>query len=367
MLEKSIIDASRPIRELLKRTGVHDFAVQGQGPDEKAMVPTTLIGVRDGGLVDLEVASSLYRPETKKGDPRMWVGSLREYSSAGDALSLCVLSNKHLVVVNLSDLASEALWQKALDEIHARGGTDALRGNPPLARLIDALRKIAGGPPLKSVKFGDTAVGMTIEHALGIVPNPSKMPDWEGVIELKARRPHASKSQTLFGQVPEWSLSPLKSSQEIMHEFGYINRSKHPDGLRRLNVTVNHQPNPQGLYLSPNFADSLVEERSTKPALPLVAVWSFGLLQQRLNDKHHETCWIECKVSMEGGIEHFLPEKVTYTRGPRADLFPYLVKSGDITLDHSTTEGRREHGPLWKVKRGAREILLPQVGETFLL
>ena len=64
MLEKSIIDASYPIRNILKGNKILDFAEIGQG--EKIYLDCVLIDKRDIH----KITSSFYRPKTKKGDPR---------------------------------------------------------------------------------------------------------------------------------------------------------------------------------------------------------------------------------------------------------------------------------------------------------
>lgn len=72
---KSIMDATGPVRELLKNARLHDYELQGQGPEHKVMVESYFVysdRIR-------ETAASLYRPVTKKGDPRIWFKDLRSY------------------------------------------------------------------------------------------------------------------------------------------------------------------------------------------------------------------------------------------------------------------------------------------------
>lgn len=60
--EKSIMDATAPVRDLLFNSHVHDYDAQLQGPANKNIVKTYF--VTGGNLI--ESAASLYRPITKK-------------------------------------------------------------------------------------------------------------------------------------------------------------------------------------------------------------------------------------------------------------------------------------------------------------
>ena len=71
-LEKSIMDATTPIRRMLVSAGLHDYSTQLQGPQHKEFLQTTLFS-EDRVK---RVKASLYRPRTKNGDPRIWFLSL---------------------------------------------------------------------------------------------------------------------------------------------------------------------------------------------------------------------------------------------------------------------------------------------------
>ena len=103
--EKSIMDATAPIRDLLLNEGIHDYARQGQGQDNKVLVKSFF--VKEDGLT--ESVASLYRPVTKKGDPRIWFKDLKKYCKPCNLLGLVAI-NKEIFVLNLSDsLISESL------------------------------------------------------------------------------------------------------------------------------------------------------------------------------------------------------------------------------------------------------------------
>ena len=98
--KKSIMDAIAPVRDLLYDSHVHDFQMQPQGPDNKHVVPAFF--VQSNGLI--ETQASLYRPITKKGDPRIWFYDLKKHCHPCNLLALTVI-DEAIYVFNLSDPA----------------------------------------------------------------------------------------------------------------------------------------------------------------------------------------------------------------------------------------------------------------------
>lgn len=56
--EKSIMDATAPIRQLLFDAQVHDYEVQEQGPSNKVLIPAHFVNYSDV----TDSVASLYRP-----------------------------------------------------------------------------------------------------------------------------------------------------------------------------------------------------------------------------------------------------------------------------------------------------------------
>ena len=96
-LSKSIMDAHESLRRYLKAQGAHDFEVQLQGTENKKSISTFLL--TDGKVV--ETKTSLYRPDSKSGDPRIWVYGLGSEAGAGDLLALA-FDGDTLIVINCS-------------------------------------------------------------------------------------------------------------------------------------------------------------------------------------------------------------------------------------------------------------------------
>lgn len=97
-LEKSILDATKPIVQLLKNELIHDYGSQLTGAEHKIILPCIIFTKNE--LVETKI--SLYRPSTKEGDPRMWPGKLHKYASPDQAFALFI-ANSNIVLLNLSD------------------------------------------------------------------------------------------------------------------------------------------------------------------------------------------------------------------------------------------------------------------------
>ena len=96
-LNKSIMDATKSLREYFSKYEIHDFEKQPKGMQSKVLLSTILIS----GNAIIETKTSLYRPETKNGDPRIWIYKLGDYAQAGDLISFSS-SNGIIIAVNCS-------------------------------------------------------------------------------------------------------------------------------------------------------------------------------------------------------------------------------------------------------------------------
>lgn len=212
-LEKSILDATAPFRTLLKTDGFHDFLKQPQGIEHR--VKKTSIMLLPHGPAP--VVTSLYRPITKNGDPRIWFSSLGQVAKPNDVLALFIYRST-LHAINLTLIARKggvALCPAIAEWLEtAKASTNAVA-----QELLELLRALSRAGPMKSVGAGDTSIGRTLEAALGIPMNSKRTPDFKG-IEIKSARQRKNRHQ-LFAQVPDWSLSPCKSFNEILTLFGY--------------------------------------------------------------------------------------------------------------------------------------------------
>lgn len=352
-LGKSIMDATGPVRSYLEEKHIHNYNDQKQGPENKIQVKSLL--VETGKLIPS--LASLYRPLTKKGDPRIWFKGLGAYSKPNDVLGIIEFDGK-LYVLNLTRLDIQELLtgpgpnplQELVKEIRQIS-------NKVADELLSRLRKIASGP-VPALLNADTAVGRTLETLLGININSSKKPDYKG-IELKSSRDKRGNRKNLFAQVPGWPASKFKSSAEILNTFGYTRGTDH-----KLYCTVSTKTrNSQGLMLRVDNKLNCLFENSDIAGVGDFVSWALPTLHARLLEKHNETFWITADSLMIDGKEHFHYKKVEHTKKPITSQFDILLEQGLITLDHlikRTANGKvEEKGPLFKIKPGAISLLFP--------
>jgi len=349
-LGKSIMDATIPLREFFLQNKIHDYDQQKQGQKHKVLIPAKIIA--DGFLHDC--TASLYRPNTKKGDPRIWFSGLKKFVQPDSILAICVHESQLLAL-----LLSQKSFSK-LCPLHPDFSTllnqlsHKIKNSFVFDELLLKLKQIHQMGFIPATCSGDTAIGRTLETALGIQMNSSQAPDYKG-IELKSKRARSSTRKTLFAKVPDWEFSTLKSFREFLGDYGY-----EANGLRRLNCTVSSiRKNSQGLQLEMDFNRMLLLENGrTKKLL----VWQIKTLQQKLAEKHKETFWVSAESRTKNGVEEFLFTQVEYTRQPRIPKFPELLDFGMITIDHLIKQrgnSVHERGPLFKINKIGHHLLFP--------
>lgn len=360
-LKKSIMDATGPVRNYLKEEKVHDFGLQQQGPDNKVLVPALIYD----GMNTIRTQASLYRPMTKNGDPRIWFYGLSKYVDPNDIVAVIYFDDR-FQIFNLTKMDVEGLMDSSIDNplqelIRAISNTE----NEVAFELLAMLRKVAGRGPIPSMVDADTSVGRTLETALGIDINSSKQPDYKG-IELKSFRNNRTNRKNLFAQVPDWTLSKFKSSQEILDAFGYDREDDF-----KLYCTVSAiTRNSQGLGLRIDTDVNQLIESSHDAQIGDFVVWKMDTLHGRLKEKHKETFWVEAESIKMDNKEYFQYTLVEHTKRPIPSQFDFLIDQGIITLDHlikRNSEGKVvEKGPLFKIKPKGIELLFPP-SETYAL
>jgi hypothetical protein len=347
-LKKSILDATQPVRTLFSETGFHDYEGQGQGPDYKVMKKA--IFITEDCITETTV--SLYRPKTKSGDPRMWFRGLGKFAKAGSQVSLSV-SKDNLLLIDLSATNLSDSQSTILNKLSSLLPSET----SIVHELLEKLKDLAKGKPLKATVKGSTAIGRAVEAALDIEMNSSKEPDYKG-IELKSGRGGKNRSN-LFAQVADWKISPLKKSAQILDQFGYFRE----DDFKLYCTISSKKPNSQGLkFIYDEKADHLIE---THDNFGDVAIWPGKLLRSRLLEKHKETFWIEAESLFIDGVEHFKLLSVTHTRNPISSQLMPLLRDGTITMDHlikrRSKDGKvSEKGPLFKINKKDLPSLFPE-------
>ena len=245
-MQKSIMDATAGLREYFQDTGFHDYDTQAQGPDAKVI--REALFVRPDGLQP--TTASLYRPVTKSGDPRVWFGRLKEYAEPYNLLAVLVRDDK-AYIVNCSDPRILASIHDPSTPLGVIAAAQRPKRDPVVEELLDLIREVSARGFVRTLRPGDTGIGMTLETLLGIEANTRRAPDYKG-IELKAKRLRKGKANrvTLFSQVPDWKLSPIGSAWNLLSTYGYER-----NGKLRLNHEMNATaPNSIGFILEVDAA-----------------------------------------------------------------------------------------------------------------
>lgn len=97
-LKKSILDAHFDLRKFLLEKNLHDFEAQAKGSANKKILQVNLI---EKDFIK-KSSISLYRPDTKGGDPRLWISGLAKYAKPFNLLAIFVKYNE-LFIVNASN------------------------------------------------------------------------------------------------------------------------------------------------------------------------------------------------------------------------------------------------------------------------
>ena len=163
-LEKSIMDATGSVRSYLKSSNIHDFELQTQGQENKIQITSFFISSN----VLIDSVTSLYRPSTKKGDPRIWFKGLGGYANANDILGIIAFES-NLYVLNITQLDLQKLIESRISN-PLRDLVNEINkiSNQVADELLILLNQIASRGPIPSMLQADTAIGRTLETLLGI-------------------------------------------------------------------------------------------------------------------------------------------------------------------------------------------------------
>lgn len=353
-LEKSILDAHEPLRSFFNRTKLHNYSLQKQGVIKHISAEF----ITSGEIFITKV--SLYRPKTKKGDPRIWVYGLTKFVKAGNLLALVVV-DKQLYIFNCSN---ECDFIAALGSGLPRISKSL---SPVATELLQKLVVISRKGFLRTVINGDTGVGMTLETELGISANSSKNPDYKG-IELKASRVNKHNRQRnrnqLFSKTPNWQLSPIVSAIELINKRGYTDQK----GCQALRQTVSgERVNAKGLYLDIDYANDYLRQMFNNAesfSKEHDTTWVLQDLKNALLKKHRETFWVKAQHNSDRASELFHYIEVEHTANPYIDKLETLIETGLITMDytmHIKPNGAiRDHGYLFKLHQNSKNSLFPE-------
>ncbi|MBQ4811762.1 hypothetical protein J8M20_10465 [Pseudoalteromonas luteoviolacea] len=362
MIDKSTIDASIPIKNILRLNGIFEFE---DAEDGVKYYRDTIVFYPDS--IE-EIKTSFYRPKAKphkKGDPRFWPWGFKKLVAI-DTLVYITSVQGRLVLIPLT---KETCTQKNLESLFG-----VLESSIAVVKeLFGVLNKLSGMwiKSCSPLKNSPKDVGDTLEMAIGIPVNNKGNADYKGEIELKTKRSSSKTMDTLFSQVPDWELSPINSVREMVLTYGYPSTHEKRRGFYDLFVTVSNKPNPQGLYLEVDYDNAQVlQYYSNGKQKEITSIWKFEKLKQRLNEKHPKTAWVIADEKLIGEEYHFLYKQVELTQNPIFSQFLSLIEQGIITYDwrggHEVNgKARVDKGHAFRLKSPKYRELLFGESEVF--
>ena len=367
-LNKSIMDATETVRSFLEENEIHNFKHQKQGEENKVILNIDLVSKNK----IFETKLTLYRPNTKNGDPRLWIYGLKSYSNENDLLAM-VYNGHKLTVINCSSSDLDYILDsdnEDFNNIHIAPQT-----NNTAEELLQKILSIYRSGYIKTKRVGDTGIGYTLETLLGIQANSSRNPDYKG-IEIKSSRKRTTKP-TLFSKAPNWNLSSFANSQDLAISRGKIDPNK--GNLRTLFHTISHlDKNSYNLQLL--LENEYLHQIYVNPnsnSYQKDVLWEIDVLKDTIKNKHKETFWVTAKSRGRVGTpsEQFLYDHIVHTGNIDLNSFVILIETGDITVDYLLWEkthgwqshiSKKGHDFLFKIKKRQRNLLFNSYQEIDL-
>jgi len=343
MLNKSIIDASHPLRLLLQENFNINFNAMGRGRENGI---TGEIDLLINGQFETRTIS-FYRPQTKNGDPRFWISRLHNNMNAFDMLLLTVWNNNLFAIPLIGDINQ---FSSALKKVFFIKQNELPQ---EVLELQTSIKSIYHEGWIQTMKAGDTGVGYTFESLIGIEANSSKEPDYKG-IEIKCSRGKSSTLQTLFSKTPNYANLENKRKDLVINN-GYWDsiRSRYA-----LYITIKaSEINSKGWQL---VLDDKSERIYVSQHGKAVVYYEYNILKNSLAQKHKQTVFIKAsskdRNTKNDSNELFLYDSAYYCEESSFINFISLMEEGKISLDfaihHDPETGKtRDHGFLWRISK----------------
>ncbi len=416
-LGKSILDAHLSLQLLMEKSEYHDYSKQGQGDTNKVFKPSVVFDGVSAYAYDL----SLYRPDAKEGDPRLWPSilkkgrlsypvSLTQLFEGPSFTKICAPDDLYAAIVIDGVFVMLRLRSASLGLFHegksvsptdvgavvqlrrwilgavyhvnrkngysqdvSESGFTYSQGDDDEFVVREIVEKLQGyaGRFVESRGSGDMGVGKTVEWMLGIQANSSKDPDFQG-IEIKSARTGQAKNKltTLFSKTPDRKLSPVKP-YDVVTRFG---RPDQDTGRHQVYATVGPEKAPRntmGFFTTIRQDGLLFELRNLSCGTPLF-VWPLDSLRSALLKKHRRTIWVSVDARKVGGREEFQVISCKLTGSPNFESFLDLLREGKVTLDLTMSlkgarQGVRDHGYLFRVDNSQLDGLFLSTPQIFSL
>ena len=273
---------------------------------------------------------------------------------------IAVVPGEELWSLFHASLGSQGPVTEGTFRVLSTGGAGA--SSPVYEELVGRLRAIAALGWVRTVTAGDTGVGMTLERLLGLPPNSSGEPDYQGV-ELKAKRTSAKGGarRTLFAKTPEWGPTGRSGLLDVHGTY---------DANGRFSIYQSiyaHRESREGWRLS---YDPIEQRLWVLRHGVRVVSWRRDVLAKSLETKHRETVFVYAEARGKGVDEEFRFARALHALGAQVDRLLRVFEDGDGCHDfaiHRRENGSvRDHGFLVRVEEIALPALFSEIEEIDL-
>ena len=223
--------------------------------------------------------------------------------------------------------------------------------------VLQDLKELSLRGHVKAVGSGANSVGKTSQQALGISHTTNAKNQYKG-FTITSTTLKAGSRTNLFALVPDWKISLITSSTELVEKYGTEDKSG--KYIRKLFCTVKAQdPNSFGLFLSINRAEQEISEvHSTNGTETILCRWNTDKIIHKLQSLDKSVIITASQHKKADGM-YYHYQVAEFLSKPTFDKFLRQIEFGSITLDHliSKRHGNktaREQGPLFKIAKHAR-------------
>jgi hypothetical protein len=203
---------------------------------------------------------------------------------------------------------------------------------------------------VKNVRRGDTAVGTTAEHILGIAENNSQdsdLPDWE----LKGHRNGSDANITMFTKAPL-----NRANRKVLEGLGYIDDK---DRLAYKKTVSGRKPNGDGLIIFADLETIRITDGSKE-----WAVWKTATVVGKFNTKIKNTVFVYAESQAKDGDEFFRYTHSELCTCISSEKIITMLNTGEIVIDfrlHREFGKIRDHGTAFRLDQTTIPKLFEQV------
>lgn len=205
------------------------------------------------------------------------------------------------------------------------------------AEIVDGIKELKKRGYVPSKRKGDTGIGKTLEHELGIPDNSFPGPDGKDT-ELKSGRTGSGSMLTLFTKSP----LPRGINTKLRNEYGYPDDNFPEKKVIRSTIDAIDftiiKKSPEKIGFKIVNLDDRIELHATRSPKQIsdmeIPYWPKKILAQRVKKKYGDSLlYVKANVRMNGEKEEFHYTEAYHLKGFDSDKLFELLKNGVLDVD----------------------------------